>query len=623
MDIATPTLLAMLQAGDQPVTYVDPDGRILMINQVGARNLKQPVAALIGRSVYELMPEMARVLAERFREIVDGRQTKHYVDEVMLPDGPRWFESVLSPVLDERRACIGVASVSRDVTDSRNAKRLLEETERTYELALDALQDALWDWDIPGCEYRVSPSFSAMLGYSTEDIPEVGLDWFMSVLHPDDRERVRGKIEAHFRGETEVYEAEYRWRHKNGTWRWARARGKVVEWVPDGGPQRMVGVVSDVTERHALQARLLAAEKMEAIGRLAGGVAHDFNNLLTTMMGHVEFLSTRPLDDRAQQDLGSVAKAVKQASRLTHQLLSFARRGMVQPRAVAVNPLWETMRSWLDGLLGAKIRAEFTLAPTLPDVYIDPSQLEQVFMNLTLNARDAMPHGGQLGVTTSMIRLDGEAARHRDLSDGDYVQINVSDTGVGMSAEVRNHIFEPFFTTKGPRDGTGLGLASIYGIVKQAGGDIDVVSEEGAGSMFRVFLPAVEGGGSARSARVLVVEDEAHVRQLLVRSLTNAGYAVTGAETAERAIEIAGAADAAFDLLVTDLMMPGLDGAALATVLKSARPDLSVIFISGFAHQEIPVAGVNRPGHFLQKPFRPSELLKVVADTIGGPSRSM
>ena len=481
--------MAFLRAGPDEVTYVAPDGTIVMMTDAALRNLDCELPDVIGLSIFEAFPASADTLRAQIRSVVTTKSACAFRSEIPSPDDTRALETVASPILDEGGECIAIHIVSKDVTEVLRTKNALRDTSRTHRLALDAVKDGVWDWTLPTGELAFSPNFFRLLGYAENEIFEGQLEWFYSVVHPEDRPVIRHRLSAHLKNEDSEYVSQFRWKHKDGRWRWALARGRVVERTADGEPLRMVGTTVDITDRHALEARLLAAQKMEAIGRLAGGVAHDFNNLLTTVVGHVSFLRSYGLGAEATHDLDRIAEAVARGARLTDQLLSFARRRMVQPRAVGLNPILNHMRMWLDDLLGPRIRLHLTLADDLPDVFIDPSQLEQVFMNLVLNARDAMPDGGDLHVSTRNVAPVPRSTERPDRV-GSIVRLTVSDTGHGMPPEVMQRIFEPFYTTKATGEGTGLGLASCYGIVKQAGGHIEVSSELGKGTSLIVDLPA-------------------------------------------------------------------------------------------------------------------------------------
>ncbi len=402
----------------------------------------------------------------------------------------------------------------------------------------------------------------------------------------------------------------------------------------EGAVVGAIAVHEDVTERFLLEERLRQAQKMEAVGRLAGGVAHDFNNLLTVIIGCGELLlqalppegPTRPLAEE-------VARAGERAASLTRQLLAFSRKQPLAPRVLDLNGLVADLEPLLRRLIGEDVELATVLQPGLRPVRADPGQLEQVLLNLAANARDAMPHGGRLTVETRNVNLDeGYARLHPEVRPGPYVLLAASDTGHGMTAEVKAHLFEPFFTTKGPGQGTGLGLATAFGVVKASGGHIEVYSEPGAGSTFKVYLPRAEDarrpgksypGNTATppgAEAVLVVEDEAAVRALTGRVLRGLGYAVLEAASGEEALRACGPGGSRVDLLVTDVVMPGLGGRQLAERLLAVHPGMRVLYLSGYPDDAVVRHGIlEREANFLQKPFTPAALAQKVREVLDAP----
>jgi PAS domain S-box-containing protein len=391
-------------------------------------------------------------------------------------------------------------------------------------------------------------------------------------------------------------------------------------------------IQQELAERERLEAQLVQAQKMEAIGRLAGGVAHDFNNLLTAITGYTSLLlSESGVDDPARADLEEIKKAADRAASLTDQLLAFSRKKMLQPKVLDLNAVVADVERMLRRLIGEDIDLVTLLDPTLGRVKADPGQIQQVVMNLAVNARDAMPQGGQLTLETMNVDLDeAHAQQHVDLQPGSYVMLAVSDTGVGMDKETQDHLFEPFFTTKEIGKGTGLGLATIYGIVKQSGGGIYVYSEPGQGTTFKIYLPRIEeavdlprpDAGRIRlpqgSETVLLVEDEDMVRELARRILQRSGYTVLEARQARDAIAICARHETPIQLLITDVVMPGgMSGRDLAEHLATSRPEMQVLYISGYTDDAIVRHGMLDEGvAFLQKPFTPDALARKVRQVL-------
>ena len=371
---------------------------------------------------------------------------------------------------------------------------------------------------------------------------------------------------------------------------------------------------------------------MEAIGSLAGGIAHDFNNLLSVILSYTEFaLGALPPDTSLRSDLTEVHKAGERAATLTRQLLAFSRKQVLQPVPLDLNHSASDLETMLRRILGEHIEYTHVLAPDLGVTVADPGQIEQVLMNLVINARDAMPNGGKLTIETRNVDLDDTyAARHVSVTPGQYVQLSVSDTGFGMSEETRGRVFEPFFTTKEQGKGTGLGLSTVYGIVKQSGGNIWVYSELGRGTTFKIYLPrafGLEAQATSRPATpdiqpgrgetILVVEDEPALRSVVVRTLEEAGYTVLQADGGEAALDVNKRHDGPLDLLVTDVVMPRMGGGTLAQSLRTSRPGLEVLYMSGYTDNTIVHHGVNEPGTgFLGKPFSAAQLTQKVREVL-------
>jgi signal transduction histidine kinase/ActR/RegA family two-component response regulator len=399
---------------------------------------------------------------------------------------------------------------------------------------------------------------------------------------------------------------------------------------PDGRVTGMVGVSSDLTERKNLEQQLMQAQKMESIGRLAGGIAHDFNNLLTVIKGTTEVVMAElPAESRHRADLVEVRRAAQRAADLTQHLLAFSRRQVVQPQVIDLNEALRDSERMLRRVMGEDVTVEVRAGQDVGAVRIDPAQLQQVILNLAVNSRDAMPRGGRLTVETSRMTIDPtEAARHAARRPGEWVQITVTDTGSGMDEATRRHAFEPFFTTKGPGRGTGLGLATVYGIVQQGGGSIELESAPGAGTTFRTHLPRVAEAPPANgpapppppaagSETILVVEDERAVRELVVRKLDMAGYRVLVADDPSDALHIGRTHQGPIHLLLTDVVMPGMDGPALAAKLAHVRPEARVLYITGYAEghaEDRGLAAADAP--LLMKPFDLDTLARTVRQVL-------
>jgi signal transduction histidine kinase/ActR/RegA family two-component response regulator len=453
------------------------------------------------------------------------------------------------------------------------------------------------------------------------------LAWTVERMHPEDREALKDRIDDLFAktAESEMLStAEFRWKHKSGEWRWfSDNRSRIFD--DEGGLKAIVGTIRDITERKNLEEQLQQAMKMEAIGRLAGGVAHDFNNLLSVILTYSRImLENKEINDSMRADLKEIGTAGERASSLTRQLLAFSRKQVLQPELLDLKDVITNMHKMLGRLIGEDIELTTILKESMGQVKADPGQIEQVIMNLAVNARDAMPRGGKLTVEIADAALDEEyAGRHAEVDPGPYVMLAVSDTGHGMDAETKSKIFDPFFTTKEKGKGTGLGLATVYGIVKQSGGNVVAYSEPGKGTTFKIYLPRVEEGAyetgkkkilegeSLRgSETVLVVEDDESVRSLVCRLLQEAGYTVLKAADGAEALKINEQHPETIHLMVTDVVMPGMGGRKLAERLGPLRPEMKILYMSGYTDNAIVHHGALDPGTaFLQKPITKENLL--------------
>ena len=414
----------------------------------------------------------------------------------------------------------------------------------------------------------------------------------------------------------------------DGTVRWVHEQARVVRDA-QGRALRMVGTVQDITDRRQLEDQLRQAQKMEAIGRLAGGIAHDLNNALTAIAGYAELaLAEVAAGHPARTDIEEIRRATERAGAVTRQLLAFSRKQLLEPRVFDLNVTVTSLSRMLARLLGPDINVQASVADSLPRILGDPSQVEQAVINLAVNARDAMPGGGRLQLTTSLEQIDEASARaHVPMTPGPYVLLRVSDTGLGMSRETQARIFEPFFTTKDVGKGTGLGLSMVYGTLKQAGGFVFVDSEVGRGTTFRLYFPpaAMQPAPAAAPARdsgrrgretLMVVEDEPAVRNLVASALRHDGYHLLLATSAEEALQLFDAHDGPLDLLLTDAVMPGKSGIDLANAMLARRPGLPVIVMSGYTEETLTVEGLDEPIALLQKPFTPRELRQRIRERL-------
>jgi PAS domain S-box-containing protein len=514
---------------------------------------------------------------------------------------------------------------------------LAESSQRLNDMAT-RLHAVWWTASLDGSEIKdISPAIENISGISPDDLRRDPSLWLTKV-HPDDLPRVTealGRVRE--RGQTHL---EYRILGADGDLRWVSDH-RSVTYDRKGLPIGMGGIVTDVTERmnmeaehKNLQAQMLQAQKMEAVGRLASGVAHDFNNLLTIINNYASMaLSELPPGDELRSFMKEIVDAGQRAVGLTRQLLAFSRRQVMQPEVLDLGLMITEMKKMLGRLIGEHIELRTVVAHDLWPVKADPAQVQQVIMNLVVNARDAMPQGGTLTITVQNVEITTMTAReHAPLIPGAYVVLTVSDTGCGIDPEIVERIFEPFFTTKEEGRGTGLGLSTVYGIVKQSSGFIFVHSEPGQ-TEFSVYLPRTEEDLAKAKASVerrtdvlqgastvLLVEDEQAVRELIERMLTSAGYRVMSAESGEGAIAASKACPGDIDLLVTDVVMPSISGRELAGLLRREHPSLKVLYMSGYTDETIVEQGIRSPrDNFVMKPFGREQLLKAVRDALDRP----
>ena len=483
-------------------------------------------------------------------------------------------------------------------------------------------RDVILILDRQGQQKAVYGAVEAITGHK---LGEMDLKGHTDAIAPEDRERCLRDLHEVAEHPGRVAVAEWRYRDKEGQYRWFE--GLLVNHLGEPGVDGIVINIRDITERRraeaerqTLQDQLQHAVKMESIGRLAGGVAHDFNNLLTAILGNAELAQRKARNGQpVDESLGEIREATLSAAALTRQLLAFSRKQVIAPRLLDTNELIGRMDKMLKRLIGEDIHLRTVPGEDLGSVRADPGLLEQAIVNLVVNARDAMPNGGSLVIETAAITLDSAYQRNHPLAEpGRYVMLAISDTGVGMGDEVKAHLFEPFFTTKPRGEGTGLGLATTYGAVRQSNGFIDVYSQVGKGTTFKIFLPVVDEDAERLTTpspddpsalrggkeTILVVEDEQRVRELVSRSLAAFGYEVLMAGSGAEAVALATARQAAIHLLLTDVIMPGMNGRQLSALLTEAHPETRVLFTSGYTENIIAQHGILDPGiDFLSKPY--------------------
>jgi PAS domain S-box-containing protein len=516
--------------------------------------------------------------------------------------------------------------LEREILERRLAESALRTTEERMRFALEAAGVGIWDMNYATGSLQWSETLEAQYGLQPGAFHGT-FEAFIEGIHPDDRESVLRTVGSAMKTGSD-FSMTHRSLSPDGTVRWLNGAGR-VHLGDHGNPVRGVGISLDVTERHNLEAQYQQAQKMEAVGRLAGGVAHDFNNLLTAILGYCELLLDA-LDpaDPCRADVSRIQDAGVSAAALTRQLLAFSRKEVIEPRLLDLNVIVTEMRALLGRLIREDVKIVLGLRHELAFVKADRAQLEQVIMNLAVNAQDAMPDGGTLTIETANVELDEDYAEtHLSVKPGPHVVLTVSDTGIGMSPQVHARVFEPFFTTKAVGEGTGLGLAIVHGIVNGSGGSVNVYSEPGKGTSFKVYFPIADSAEivvrpppSSRphggTETILVVEDAANLRELVSRLLQREGYTVLVAANAEEAFERA-ERNPSIDVLLTDVVMPGCSGPELTKQMIARRPGLRVVYMSGYTDSAIANQGILNPGIlFLHKPFTSDSLGQKIREVL-------
>jgi PAS domain S-box-containing protein len=612
------------------VAVVDEHGTILTVNRAwrefaAANGASESLREGVGLSYLPgVEGRGGRTEWEGVRRVLRG-ELPVYRSEYACnsPSEQRWFELCALPLTGVRR---GAVIAHENITARRVLEQALHESEERFRTLTEIMSDFAYqyrlredgefvrEWQGAGrMDYLKMHGLDGRVGESTQSI--------LPYIHPEDLPRFEARVARLCAGEAQV--TEYRLRFPDGATRHMRDYGKPL-LDGDGRVTGVVGAIQDITEqrtaeleRERLAGELLQAQKLESLGRLAGGVAHDFNNLLTVINGYAQLLLARlPAGDRCIDGLTQIRRAGDRAAELVEQLLIFSRRQRLQPQVLDLGRTVAELRGMLARLVGEDIGVTVETGPGCLNVSADPGQVQQILLNLAANARDAMPGGGRLAVS---VTADGEA-RH--------VRLTVADTGAGMDRETQSHLFEPFFTTKGPGRGTGLGLATVHGIVAQSGGRIEVRSAPGEGTVFRIELPAVGAApavaatlekprATGGSETILVVEDRADVRTVTAAALGSFGYRVLEAEGGRQGLEML--RGGGVDLLLTDVVMPGLGGGELARLARLERPGLKVVFMSGYwGDAEILPDSNGRGDGLLRKPFHVDELAAVVRRALGG-----
>jgi two-component system cell cycle sensor histidine kinase/response regulator CckA len=624
------TLRAIVEDQSEMIVRWKPDGTRTFVNQAYCRLVGQKRNQLIGTSFFPLLAEEDREhLQKKINSFKPSDSLATDIRRCLLPGGDvAWQEWIDRGFFDDDGRLVEVQSVGRDITEQERVKQALLKSETDFRTIFEnaALSIALADMN--GRLIKANPAFERFLGYTEKELIGVPI---ANLTYPDDVAVGAALYQELTTGQRKLYKVEKRYVRKSGEPVWGRV---TVSLVPNLEPDKQysIGMIEDISDRKQLEEQLRQFQKMEAMGRLAGGIAHDFNNLLTVihMNSELVLMDKDRLSEQSREFLKEITSATARGSSLTRQLLVFSRKQLMHAQPLNLNEVITNLTKMLQRVIGENIQLKCNYAQHPPMIMADLGMVEQVLVNLVINARDAMPKGGQVLVSTELVTLDDDAARtHAEARAGEFVCLTVADTGTGIDPQNLPRIFEPFFTTKEEGKGTGLGLATVHGIVKQHEGWIQLSSRLGAGTIFKIFLPICQWTDTGEPVKetvpsrprggnetILLVEDDAAVQMLDRRTLENFGYTVHAASSGPEALQVWEQHAAAIDLLLTDIIMPGgMSGRELAEQLRAERPELKVVLTSGYSPD---IAGKNidfvrqTGSHFLQKPYTSHALAAMV-----------
>jgi PAS domain S-box-containing protein len=640
---------SLVESAADPMFTCDASGRYLYVNPAAAATLGRPQQDVVGRTVDELFPpHVAAAYRAGAKRVIETGATSISEDRSEIGGRTVWFSALLQPFRNHAGEIVAAQAIVRDITRLKEAEQALRASEDRLRQAVRVSNIGIYEHDHVANKIYLSPEQRVIAGLDPDIEMIVGRDVAageravvaMALIHPDDVAAVQAAMaRAHDPGGNGFYDIEYRQIRPDGSVRWVTTRAQTFFEGEDAGrhPVRTVGASRDITDdkqaehqRQMLEAQLSQAQKMESVGRLAGGVAHDFNNMLNVILGWSDLALTDLGPDHAlREPLQEIHAAAQRSAGLTRQLLAFARRQTVTPKVVDLNDLVEASLTMLGRMIGEDVQLLWRPGRHLWSVRIDPSQVDQILANLAANARDAIAGVGAVTISTENVEFDAAyCAGRAGYLPGKYVMLQVADEGSGMDDETKSHIFEPFYTTKPAGQGTGLGLATVYGIVRQNEGMIHLQSRVGEGTTVSIYLPRVEAAtASGRSdtpeepatgrETVLLVEDERMMLELSRTMLEKLGYIVLPAATPAAAIELAERHAGKIDLLFTDVVMPSMSGTDLAARLIARYPHLKCLFASGHFTHGLRRTGVIGEGvHFLQKPFSVAELAAKVREAL-------
>jgi two-component system cell cycle sensor histidine kinase/response regulator CckA len=602
----------------------DLDGRYTQINRRFLEIFRLTEPDVLGKTDAELFePEMARNLLAHDKRVIQMGQPQDFIEVMSVQGENRYYSSMKFPIRDQTGQLIALCGMSNDITDREVHFSALQASETRFRKFFEALGDAVFVTKAEGQDagriLEANQAAARQTGYSREELLRMNILHDVVVQSPEGP-NLKTIYDELLQGQELAFTEQKK--RADGSLYWTEVTVTPIEY---DGHRAGLSINHDITERHELEAQLRQSQKLEAIGRLAGGVAHDFNNMLAVINGYSELLGVKELDADASEYVQQIQEAGLRAAGLTGQLLAFSRKQVIQTQIIDVNALVRNYLKMLGRLLGEDIELVTRLEPDIPVIEMDPGQLEQVIMNSAINARDAMLEGGRLILASSRLELGADEAANLDLPAGEYVSLKVIDNGSGMSKDTLAHIFEPFFTTKGVNKGTGLGLSTVYGIIKQSGGHVRVTSEQNHGSTFEFLIPAASGDKLLQAdesvseqalsghERVLLAEDDPAVRRVIVRVLESHGYKVQSCENGKEALKVYHENPGAFDLLLTDVVMPRMGGRVLVERIREIDPKLKVIFVTGYMDSNLDEDSIKTGDVlFVQKPFSTEGLLKMM-----------
>ena len=618
------------------IGITDHRGNFIDVNPAMANIIGYSRAQLLKMNFIQIThPEDVDKSKSFFAELSAGKRESYWLEKRYVKRDGRtiWIHLTVSCQRTEEGLPEFCISMVEDVTERKAVLEALRKSEERYRLLAENISDVIWTKDLSGKITYISPSFEKLTGINSVEAIGMKLNRYTT---PASTELFLTNVTKQLKLEksgsqdpSRSWTIEIEMLHHDASTFWAEWKMTFLR-NPQGIPIGMVGVTRDISKRKLLEKQLIPAQKMEAVARLAGGVAHDFNNFLMAIMGYSEIImKILPLDDPLQRYAQDILMAAERTSAVTRQLLAFSRRQVLQPQILNLNGLISEIERMLRRLIPENIELEVGMEPDLGNIKADPGQIEQVIMNLVVNSKDALPRGGKILIQTERIYLDAAYAQeHPDAKPGFYIKLTVADNGAGMDAKTLNHLFEPFFSSKKGEQGTGLGLATVYGIIKQSGGHIEVCSEVGQGTTFSIYLPRVfraevpkeivaSLAGLQGNETILVAEDEQILREVICKSLQAYGFKVLEAADGRKALRIAEEYAGPIHLLLADVVMPHMGGTELASRLAKLRPEIKILYMSGHVENALTRHGLlKKAAPFIQKPCRTISLVRKVHEVL-------